>query len=57
MSGHKEIVRFILIRSKALTTVSSFVSLHLLAIAGLLAVLLCFAELGAQPGLNFASSG
>jgi hypothetical protein len=57
MSGHKEIVRFILIRSKALTTVLSFVSLHLLVIVGLLAVLLCFAELGAQPGLNFASSG
>lgn len=57
MSGHEEIVRFILIRSKVLTTVSSFVSLYLFPIAGLLAVLLCFVELGAQPGLNFASSG
>jgi hypothetical protein len=47
MSGYKEIVHFILIRSKALNTVSSFVSLHLLAIAGLPAVLLCFVELGA----------
>jgi hypothetical protein len=33
MSGHKEIVRFLLIRLKALTTVSSFVSLHLFAVA------------------------